>query len=97
MRVADFVEKIIDGDAESKIILQSSVKDLKVMDGFIAANFTLTSLLEGATLYHSYTDGLNFMMIFCTKKKRFLQVDWCDGYGLTIEEFLLPKGKKLED
>lgn len=96
MRIDDYFEfgEILDG-VETKILFQSKVQDLKVMDNHFSGNCLLNTLLAGATLNQSYTDGLNFALLFVTKEGRYIHVDWQDGCTLTVTEIFLPNDDDL--
>ena len=100
MRIDDFiVNRVFTNEANSKIIFQESITKLETMDKKILSMVHLGffEMLVNSTVYSIEFDSKGFSMTACTTKKRVIEIKWTDGYGLTVEEFFLPKGEKLED
>lgn len=90
MRLKDFVNSI-DHKTPEIILKQVSVKDLKEhRDKTISFNVGAWRRLEGARLEGVGVYEGNLMLLL-SKDGEVFGLDWCDGFGVTLCEYIPPE------
>ena len=79
----------IDDTTPEKIILQASKETLKDPVQQIMQNVKMRGFLEGATLARTFSWEKGLMLIFI-KNGKIYGLDWCDGHGVTLCEYISP-------
>lgn len=93
MRTSDFIESI-DEKTPENIITKIAVEDTAKQQKRLKFNFIANKILEGAKLESARIADKSLWIIF-SKDGEIFSLDWQDGYGAMLSEFIPPE--PLED
>ena len=91
----EFIDSI-DSNTPEEIILQAGKKELENPMQGLMTKIQLMRVLEGATLTDVCSTKEGLLMIFL-KDGKVYQLDWMDGYGVTLSEYKRPGEWSFQD
>lgn len=95
MTLSELIQATIDDTATEKILFRTPRRELKKTPMRILKNAHAGFFLEGAKVENVYfTD--KYLGLILSKENHVYQLDWCDGYGITLAEMTPPDGGKVK-